>query len=508
MDSNDLEREKGITILAKNTAVQYRGHQINIIDTPGHADFGGEVERGLRLVDGVLLLVDAAEGPLPQTRFVLSKALGMGLRTVLVINKIDRQDARAARGAGPGVLAVHRPRRRRVRSSTSRCSTPSPARARPRPRSTSPGKDLRAAVRGDPHATSRRRPRRPTATTGCSCWSPTSTTTTTSAASPSAACTRAASPRACTLAVDARGRQGRAGQDREAVRLLRASSASRSPTPARARSSASPASRSSRIGDTIADAEKPGRAAPHQGGRADHDDGLPGQRRPARRHARASTSPPATCASACYREAYRNVVHPRGGHRRRPTPSGWSAAASSSSRSSSRPCAARATSSPPRNPEPITKEVDGVHPRADGADGLRRARGLGGRGHRAPRAPQGPHGGHERRWAAGARGCSSASRRAAWSASAASSSPSPAARASCPRQFDGYEPWFGYIPKRSNGAIVSDRQGDTVPYALFSIQERGYALRRRRRAGLRGHDHRRERPPVATSTSTAAARRS
>jgi GTP-binding protein len=95
MDSNDLEREKGITILAKNTAVTYKGKQINIIDTPGHADFGGEVERGLRLVDGVILLVDAAEGPLPQTRFVLSKALSMGLKTVLVINKIDRQDARA-----------------------------------------------------------------------------------------------------------------------------------------------------------------------------------------------------------------------------------------------------------------------------------------------------------------------------------------------------------------------------------------------------------------------------
>jgi GTP-binding protein len=94
MDSNDLEREKGITILAKNTAVEYHGHHINIVDTPGHADFGGEVERALRLVDGVLLLVDAAEGPLPQTRFVLSKALAMGLRTVLVINKIDRQDAR------------------------------------------------------------------------------------------------------------------------------------------------------------------------------------------------------------------------------------------------------------------------------------------------------------------------------------------------------------------------------------------------------------------------------
>jgi GTP-binding protein len=95
MDSNDLEREKGITILAKNTAVTWEGVKINIVDTPGHADFGGEVERALRLVDGVLLLVDAAEGPLPQTRFVLSKALAMGLPSVLVINKIDRQDARA-----------------------------------------------------------------------------------------------------------------------------------------------------------------------------------------------------------------------------------------------------------------------------------------------------------------------------------------------------------------------------------------------------------------------------
>jgi GTP-binding protein len=95
MDSNDLEREKGITILAKNTAVNWQGIKINIVDTPGHADFGGEVERALRLVDGVLLLVDAAEGPLPQTRFVLSKALAMGLPSVLVVNKVDRQDARA-----------------------------------------------------------------------------------------------------------------------------------------------------------------------------------------------------------------------------------------------------------------------------------------------------------------------------------------------------------------------------------------------------------------------------
>src|SRR5438128_2359243 len=94
MDSMDLEREKGITILAKNTAVQRGGTKINIVDTPGHADFGGEVERGLTMVDGVLLLVDASEGPLPQTRFVLRKALEAHLPVVLVVNKVDRPDAR------------------------------------------------------------------------------------------------------------------------------------------------------------------------------------------------------------------------------------------------------------------------------------------------------------------------------------------------------------------------------------------------------------------------------
>src|SRR5580765_1191177 len=96
MDSMDLEREKGITILAKNTAVQYGETKINIVDTPGHADFGGEVERALTMVDGVLLLVDASEGPLPQTRFVLRKALELKLPVVLVINKVDRSDARPA----------------------------------------------------------------------------------------------------------------------------------------------------------------------------------------------------------------------------------------------------------------------------------------------------------------------------------------------------------------------------------------------------------------------------
>jgi GTP-binding protein len=94
MDSNDLERERGITILAKNCAVRYRGTHINIVDTPGHADFGGEVERVLSMVDGVLLLIDAVDGPMPQTRFVLRKALGHGLKPIVVVNKVDRPGAR------------------------------------------------------------------------------------------------------------------------------------------------------------------------------------------------------------------------------------------------------------------------------------------------------------------------------------------------------------------------------------------------------------------------------
>src|SRR5881409_1009745 len=94
LDSNDLERERGITILAKTTGIRYNGVKINIVDTPGHSDFGGEVERALKMVDGVLLLVDASEGPLPQTRYVLMKALEARLPAIAVINKIDRPDAR------------------------------------------------------------------------------------------------------------------------------------------------------------------------------------------------------------------------------------------------------------------------------------------------------------------------------------------------------------------------------------------------------------------------------
>ena len=93
MDSNDQEKERGITILAKNTAIKWNGYNINIVDTPGHADFGGEVERVLNMVDGVLLIVDAAEGPKPQTRFVLKKAIAMGQKVLVVLNKIDKPQA-------------------------------------------------------------------------------------------------------------------------------------------------------------------------------------------------------------------------------------------------------------------------------------------------------------------------------------------------------------------------------------------------------------------------------
>ena len=94
LDNNDLERERGITIISKNVAVNYKGVKINIIDTPGHADFGGEVERVLKMSDGVLLLVDALEGPMPQTRFVLGKAIALGLKPIVVINKVDKENCR------------------------------------------------------------------------------------------------------------------------------------------------------------------------------------------------------------------------------------------------------------------------------------------------------------------------------------------------------------------------------------------------------------------------------
>ena len=135
MDSNDLERERGITILAKATSILWKDTRINIVDTPGHADFGGEVERILGMVDGALVLVDAAEGPLPQTKFVVSKALKRGLKPIVVINKVDRSDARPTQVVTRCSICSRRSTPP-TSSSTSRSSTGQPRKAgwRPRPK--------------------------------------------------------------------------------------------------------------------------------------------------------------------------------------------------------------------------------------------------------------------------------------------------------------------------------------------------------------------------------------
>ena len=174
LDTMDLEREKGITILAKNTAVRYGGTKINIVDTPGHADFGGEVERGLTMVDGVLLLVDASEGPLPQTRFVLRKALEAQLPVILVVNKVDRPDARIEAVVNevyelfldldadesqiefPIVYCNAKAGRASLDARPRRARAGPPAAARPDPRA-HPAADLRG---GPPAAGARHEPRR------------------------------------------------------------------------------------------------------------------------------------------------------------------------------------------------------------------------------------------------------------------------------------------------------------------------------------------------------------
>ena len=130
MDSNDLEKERGITILAKNCAVEYQGTHINIVDTPGHADFGGEVERVLSMVDGVLLLVDAVEGPMPQTIFVTRKALALGLKPIVVVNKVDRP-ARAPTSSSTPRSTCSTSWAPRTSSWTSRWCTPRACRAMP-----------------------------------------------------------------------------------------------------------------------------------------------------------------------------------------------------------------------------------------------------------------------------------------------------------------------------------------------------------------------------------------
>ena len=129
MDSNDLERERGITILAKATSVVWKDMRINIVDTPGHADFGGEVERILSMVDGAIVLVDAAEGPMPQTKFVVGKALKIGLKPIVCINKVDKPDARPSEVVNEMLRPVRRARRDRRAARLSRSSTARPSRA-------------------------------------------------------------------------------------------------------------------------------------------------------------------------------------------------------------------------------------------------------------------------------------------------------------------------------------------------------------------------------------------
>ena len=184
MDNTDLERERGITILAKNTAVHYHDLLINIVDTPGHADFGGEVERTLSMVDGVMLLVDASEGPLPQTRFVLRKALERGLPPIVVLNKIDRADARPQEVLNEvydlfiDLDATEDQIEFPVLYTNAREGVATTDLAKP-------GENLRplfdAIVESRAAAARRSRRRR------CRCWSPTWTPATTSDASPSAA---------------------------------------------------------------------------------------------------------------------------------------------------------------------------------------------------------------------------------------------------------------------------------------------------------------------------------
>ena len=224
------------------------------------------------------------------------------------------------------------------------------------------------------------------------------------------------------------------------------------------------------IGDTIADPEKPGGPAAHHRGRAHDDDDLQGQRRAARGQGRQVRHLAATCASAC--TARPTATWPSAWRTpRRRTRSGWWAAASSQLAVIIETMRREGYELTASNPEPITKTVDGAGPRADGAAGLRRAREQRGRGDRAPGAPQGPHDGHDAAGLGPHPARSSASRRAASSASASEFLTITRGEGIMSSQFDGYEPWFGYIPKRSNGAIVSDRAGRHG--ALRAVQHPG-----------------------------------
>ncbi|HZI15872.1 MAG TPA: translational GTPase TypA [Myxococcus sp.] len=466
MDSNDLEREKGITILAKNTAVSYKGMQINIIDTPGHADFGGEVERGLRLVDGVVLLVDAAEGPLPQTRFVLSKALAMGLKTVLVINKIDRQDARA-----PEVLDQVYSLYIDLGADDKQLEMPVLYTvARQGQASTKldvPGKTLEPLFDAiiahipPPPASEEKTPQLLVANLDYDDYVG------------RLAVGRVQAGRLTPNMPVSVVREGGKIQPGKIVKLYGFSGLKRveiqDAGPGEIVSIAGIEEVS--IGDTIGDAEKPV-ALPRI--TVDeptmmmifkvNDGPLAGK------EGKFVTS--RNLRERLYREAYRNVAVRVEDTE---TPDAFKVVGRGELAlaviiENMRREGYELTAS---NPEPITKQIDGVlHEPMEllfcdvpetsvGAVterlGPRKGRmvdmtGLGsGRTRLQFRIPARGLIGFRSEFLTITRGEGIMS-----------------------SQFDGYEPWFGYIPKRQNGAMVSDRLGDTVPYALFSIQERGY----------------------------------
>ncbi len=303
MDSNDLERERGITIISKNFSVTYEDVRINLIDTPGHADFGGEVERVLKMADGVLLLVDAFEGPMPQTRFVLQKAMQLNLKPVVVINKVDRPNAPAPRGAGRGLqplpgAARHRRAAgfpRRLRRRARRLGGRRAGRRAPGPGAAA-GHD-RGARAGAPSAARAR----------CRCWWRPWTTATTWAASAWAAwCAAASAPSSrwcCSSATAARcstsarrlyvfDNLGKQRDRRRGLRRhLRGGGAGRRGHRRHHRRPGAPRA-----------------AAPDRGGRPHPDHELHAQRLARATARRASTSPAARCATACYREAERDVA--------------------------------------------------------------------------------------------------------------------------------------------------------------------------------------------------------
>ena len=467
MDSNDLEREKGITILAKNTAVQYRGHQINIIDTPGHADFGGEVERGLRLVDGVLLLVDAAEGPLPQTRFVLSKALALGLRTVLVINKIDRQDARPREvldqvyslyiDLGADESQIDFP----VLYAVARAGQASSSLAEP-------GKDLRPLF----EAILSHIPPPPAPLEGDDKLRLLVANLDYDDYVGRLAIGRVHSGRIYPGEPVAVMREGNKVEQGKVAKLYGFSGLKRIEIP-----DAGPGELVSvagieqvSIGDTLSDPEAP-EALPRI--RVDeptmmmifrvNDGPLAG------REGKYVTS--RNLRERLYREAYRNVSI-----RVEDTdaPDAFKLVGRGELQlaviiETMRREGYELTAS---NPEPLTREIDGVlhEPMElmvcdvpESAVGVVTER-LGPRKGRMMDMTALGSGRTRLTFRIPARGL------VGFRSEFLTITRGEGIMSS---QFDGYEPWFGEIPKRSNGAIVSDRQGDTVPYALFSIQERG-----------------------------------